>query len=218
MADDLTYTSTNPAGVANGTKQVTDEHASRGHMPVVKAGVSADGDASLVPADASGHYVQGSVAHDAADAGNPHKVGGKARTSDPGVVAANDRVDAQFDTIGRQVVAPYTLHENLVDGVTAAITGTTDTSVIAAQGAGVRIYITSLTITNSHATVPTVVELKDGSGGTVKHRAYAVAAGGGYVVPFPTPLRFTANTGVFAAAVTTGSNIYVSASGYKSGV
>lgn len=53
MADDLTYTSTDPAGVPDATKQVTDEHATRGHMPVVKVAVAADGDATLLPATAA---------------------------------------------------------------------------------------------------------------------------------------------------------------------
>lgn len=53
MADDVQYTSTNPAGVPDTTKQVTDEHAARGHMPVVKLAVSADGDATLLTATAA---------------------------------------------------------------------------------------------------------------------------------------------------------------------
>lgn len=57
MADDITYTSTNPAGVPNATKQVTDEHATRGHMPIVKLGYSADGVATLVTVDANGVLV-----------------------------------------------------------------------------------------------------------------------------------------------------------------
>lgn len=107
---------------------------------------------------------------------------------------------------------PYTVHANIVSGCTAAITGTSNTEVIAAQGTGNRIYITSLTITNSHATVGTVVEIKDNT--TVKHRSYAAPAGGGLTVTFPTPIRCSDNTAVNAANVTTGSNTYVSASGY----
>lgn len=57
MADDITYTSTSPAGPPNSTKQATDEHATRGHMPIVKLGYSADGDATHVPADADGVLV-----------------------------------------------------------------------------------------------------------------------------------------------------------------
>jgi len=57
LADDVTYTSTDPAGVPDGTKQATDEHATRGHMPIVKLGYSANGDATHVSADADGLLV-----------------------------------------------------------------------------------------------------------------------------------------------------------------
>lgn len=57
MADDITYTSTNPAGLPDTTKQATDEHATRGHMPIVKLALSADGSATLITADADGLLV-----------------------------------------------------------------------------------------------------------------------------------------------------------------
>jgi hypothetical protein len=218
VADDITYTSSSPAGPPDALKQVTDEHASRGHMPVVKIALSADGSATLLTADANGMYVQGSAAHDAVDAGNPHKVGVKARTADPTAVAASDRVDAYGDTLGRLVVAPYALHENLISGATPAVTDTTSTSVLAAAGAGVRNYVTQVTVTNSHATVGTVVTITDGSGGTVLHRGYAAPNGGGYSLSLNAPLRGSANTAIHAVCATTGSNVYVSASGYKAAV
>lgn len=43
----------------------------------------------------------GNVAHDAADSGNPLKIGGKAETTTPTAVADADRVDAFFDAYGR---------------------------------------------------------------------------------------------------------------------
>lgn len=76
-----------------------------------------------------------------------------------------------------------------------------------------RHYITSLTVVNAHATVATEVVIKDGS--TVIHRGYAAAAGGGYTITFPTPLRGTANTALNAACITTGSATHVSASGFS---
>ena len=388
MADDITYTDSSPAGVPNSTKQVTDEHVSRGHMPVVKLAYSADGDATQVPADASGLLVNlganndvtvtgtvtatlsatdnavldaiesdtttiagavsgtemqvdvvssalpsgaatsanqstvighldgvegllttidsdtsnlsvvgggteaaairvtiannstgvlsvddnggsltvdgtvaatqsgtwnvgsittlpsipagsnnigdvdiasgtvttvttltgGGVAHDSADSGNPHKVGGRARTSDVTAVANDDRIDQIHDSLGAQVVRPYALHENLVSGATSAITDTTSTSVIASAGASTRNYITSVLVTNSHATVGTTVTITDGSGGTALYRGYAAPVGGGFAVSFPTPLRGSAATAVHAVCGTTGSNVYVSASGYKAAV
>ena len=218
MADDITYTSASPAGPPDAIKQVTDEHVTRGHMPVFKLAISTDGSATLIPADANGLYVQGNVSHDAADAGNPQKIGAKARTADPTAVSASDRVDVYADTAGRLVVAPYSLHENLVSGAPAVISGTSSTEVIAAAGSGVRNYITSLSVMNADASVGTVVAITDGSGGTVLHRGYAAAAGGGYVVTFPSPLRGSANTAIHAICATTSSETYVSASGYKAAV
>lgn len=56
--------------------------------------------ASLLNAQA-----QGNAAHDAVDAGNPVKIGGKASAAAPADVSADgDRVDAWLDRAGRQVV------------------------------------------------------------------------------------------------------------------
>lgn len=48
--------------------------------------------------------VGGNTAHDAADAGNPVKIGGKAESTAPTAVADADRVDAFFDLAGRLVI------------------------------------------------------------------------------------------------------------------
>lgn len=78
--------------------------------------VSNDNDYANLLVDANGRlYVAGdtaTVAHDAADAGNPAKIGGKALSAIPSAVSANDRVNAYFDLYGRQVVALQTIsHE-----------------------------------------------------------------------------------------------------------
>jgi hypothetical protein len=49
--------------------------------------------------NADGTYSQGSIAHDAVDAGNPIKIGGRVSVT-PSNVAAGDRVDATFDQYG----------------------------------------------------------------------------------------------------------------------
>lgn len=56
MADDITYSGSGASVPAN-TKQATDEHATRGHMPIVKLGYSADGSATHVQADVDGVLV-----------------------------------------------------------------------------------------------------------------------------------------------------------------
>jgi hypothetical protein len=157
----------------------------------------------------------GNVAHDAADSGNPVKIGAVARTSDPTAVASGDRVNLIADKIGRLVIAPNAIPENATSGATSDITNTTSTSVIAAQGAGIKTYITSILVMNSHATVGTWVNITDGSGGTVLATGYAAPAGGGWTL-YPTPgIATTANTAVHAVCVTTGANVRVTVAGFK---
>lgn len=99
-----------------------------------------------------------------------------------------------------------------VSGTTGAtpLTDTTSTALIAAQGSGIKTILRSVVITNGHASVDTLVQILDGS--TVKFVVFAKAAGGGASVPVY--LVGTANTAWNAKAVTTGSSISVSISGY----
>lgn len=158
------------------------------------------------------------VAHDAADSGNPIKIGAKATNAEPAAVSATgDRTNLISDLVGKLIVLPYANPENFVSGaITSAMTGTTSTSLIAAPAAGLRNYITQITVSNAHATVGTDIVIQDGSGGTTIYTIPAAAVYGGAVVTFPTPLRQpTTATAIFCANVTTGSSTKVSASGYK---
>lgn len=160
----------------------------------------------------------GNVAHDAADAGNPHKVGARATNVDIAAVSAtNDRTDLVATLTGKLITHPWSNPENFVSGaITSAMTGTTSTSLIAAPASGLRNYITQITVSNSHATVGTDVIIQDGSGGTTLYTIPAAAVYGGAVLHFPVPLRQpTTATAIFCANVTTGSSIKVSASGFK---
>lgn len=168
-------------------------------------------------AASDGASVSGDVAHDAADAGEPIKVGGKALSAEITPVAANDRVNAAFDLVGKQIVLPYANPENFVSGaITTAMTSTTSTSLIAAPAAGLRNYITTIICSNAHATVGTDIIIQDGSGGTTLLTIPAAAVYGGAVVNLPVPLRQpTTATALFCANVTTGASTKVSAVGYK---
>jgi hypothetical protein len=160
--------------------------------------------------------MSGDVAHDAADSGNPIKVGARARSSEIAAVANNDRSDLITDLVGKLITLPYSNPENFVSGATSAMTGTTSTSLIAAPASGLRNYITQITVSNSHATVGTDVVIQDGSGGTVLYTIPAAAVYGGAAITFPTPLRQpTTATALYVANVTTGASVKVSASGYK---
>jgi hypothetical protein len=158
------------------------------------------------------HTVYGNVAHDIADTGNPVKVGGVARSTDPSVVASGDRTHFLTDLIGRLVVSPYSIPENTLSGVTSAITNTSDTAVIAAQGAGVRIYVTQMVVLNTSGTA-TLVNIKDGT--TTIYTVNAPATSGQIALTFPVPLRLAANNALNVACGTTAANVIVSASGYK---
>ena len=100
MADNLSVTA--GSGSTIGMDEVVD-----GTLGTVKVGFgkimdgTLDGTDKLKITTENAAQVAGDKAHDAADAGNPIKIGGKARSSAPTDVTANDRVDAYFDLKGR---------------------------------------------------------------------------------------------------------------------
>lgn len=102
-----------------------------------------------------------------------------------------------------------------VSGYTAAIIDLTATDIIVAPGVGLFNYITQILVTNSHATVGTLVTIQT-EDGTGLYAGYAAPAGGGFSVSFVVPIKMpVANKKLQAICGTTGANVYVSASGYK---
>lgn len=160
----------------------------------------------------------GGVAHDGVDSGNPVKIGFKASSSLAGatMVTSGDRVDAVAGVDGAQIVRPHCGLEDIVSGV-AAITDGSSTSVIAAQGAGVKTYITTVVVANTSATAVTV-DLRDGAAGTVKLTLPVPANTAGVVLPLPVPLPFSANTAVCADPSASASTVTVTLIGFKSKV
>lgn len=108
--------------------------------------------------------------------------------------------------------SPSASPSSYVSGKTASITGTSDTQVIPAPTGGLKLLINQILVTNGHASVGTYVNIKDGT--TILYTGYAAAAGGGFSLNFPTPLVVSGALNV--ANETTGSDVRVSASGYKS--
>lgn len=144
--------------------------------------------------DASGQTltVTGTVAHDAADSGSPMKVGGRATTalSALTLVADADRTNFAAGIDQVQITRPHTNLEDVVTG-NATNTDGTSTQCIAAQAAGIKTYLTTIILANSHATTNCTVDIKDGT--TVK-LSIPVPANGGAVVNLPVPLPGTAAT------------------------
>jgi hypothetical protein len=156
----------------------------------------------------------GGVAHGSTDSGNPVKVGGRAVAGLSGatLTSSGQRSDVVTDTAGSLLVRKTPL-EDIVTGVLTNTDGAS-TSVIAAQGAGVKTYVTDVVIANSSATNVTV-DLRDGTAGSVKW-TFPVPANGGVAHRFETPLPFSANTAVAADASAAATTITVSINGFKS--
>lgn len=155
----------------------------------------------------------GNVAHDAADSGNPIKIGGKARTTNPTAVADADRVDGTFDKIGRQVVTIGHVRE-LVAQNTITLANTSEATLLAAGGAGVYHDLTHLTITNSSASA-VVVYLRDATAGSIIDNI-AIAAGGGITKTYTRPWKqTTANSNWTAQLSGSVSSVYITVQAEK---
>lgn len=155
----------------------------------------------------------GSVAHDAVDSGNPVKIGAKsiATLSGTTLVSAADRTDAQSDLDGALIVRNNFALGDLVNG-NASNTDGSSTQVLAAGAAGVKHYITDVTITNTSAS-NIYVELKDNT--TVKW-TFPVPANGGVTHHFASPLAGTAATAWNFDPSAAATTVYCSVSGFKS--
>jgi hypothetical protein len=117
-------------------------------------------------------------------------------------------------TDGRLVTRLNSIPENEWQYAAASggITNTSDNVLIAAAGAGIKNYLTGLSVANASATATEVV-VKSGS--TVIWRSYVAANLPLKDIPFPTPLQSTANAALNVACITTGTQTYISAQGYK---
>lgn len=98
-----------------------------------------------------------------------------------------------------------------VSGYTASVTGTSDTTVIAAPGTGLYLYVTSFNVSNSHASSGTFINIKDG---TTTVRTLYIGPSQTVALTFPTPIKLTVNTALKFAAETGVTNIRASATGY----
>ena len=152
--------------------------------------------------------VVGSIAHDTGDSGNPVKIGGVGRTTNPTAVTNADRVNATFDDLGRQVVVLSNVRDLVDTAVNAsAITNTTETVIVAATASTFH-DVVAIVISNSSA-VATLVQIRDVAAGTVIMNIYSPAGSTvGVSLPHPIP-QATVNTDWTAQAVTTASSLFV---------
>ena len=158
--------------------------------------------------------VGGALSEGTAATTSPVLVGLEARTSSKTSVANASAVRPIATVDGRLVTRLNSIPENewQYAASSGGITNTSDVVLAGAQGANIKNYLTGLSIANANATATEVV-VKDGS--TVIWRMYLAANAPIQNIKFTTPLQSTANTALNVACITTGSQTYVNAQGYK---
>ncbi len=157
------------------------------------------------------------VAHDAVDAGNPDKLGAHAKSALSGLtlVSSDDRTDLFADLDGVLLSRPASLGDVVQERTTNTDGASTAfASGLAAPGAGVRLWVTQVTVCNSSATFCTV-DLRDGSAGSVLW-TLPVPATGGVVQQFNPPLKLTAATALAFDASGATTTLTISANAFKS--
>ena len=157
--------------------------------------------------------LNGQSAHDAVIAGNPVRLAGRALTAAYTAVATGDTADMITTVQGVQIVRQWQIPELEWSYAAASggIVNTSDVVLAAAAGAGLRRYITSMTLSNANATATEVV-LKDGS--TVIWRGQLPANAPMSEIVFSNPLKTSANAALNVACITTAAAVYVNAQGY----
>lgn len=125
--------------------------------------------------------VAGDVAAAATDSGNPVKIGGLAKTSNPTAVTDGQRVAAMFDKLGKQIVVGAIRDLKGVQKTT--ITSSTSETTIVTAVASTFLDLYGLVIANTSATACNVT-IKDATSGTTR-AILAVPAGEtrGFMMP-----------------------------------
>lgn len=179
MADDVTYTSTTPAGPPDGTKQATDQHVTRGHMPIVKLGLSADGSASLVQADSDGVLVNLGANNDVTVAGvataanqstantTLSAIDGHVDGIESSLTSIDGKIPASPATSGKQDTGNTSLSS--IDGKTPSLG-----QALAAASVPVVLPAAQLTTLTPPVAIPTQYEL---AGNTVHVKKYYTNSG-----------------------------------------
>lgn len=188
---------------------------------IIQMAVKDDGSGSgncVATSDPSTATVQGGAANGVATLGNPVQEGCVAVSSETPVLAG--QAASVICGLERKVIVlPYANKENMLRCAVAITVNTATTCTgMGAQGAALKIYITSLCITRNDAgttAISATLNAQDTS--ATNNIIYDIpnnGGGGGICPPLPTPLVVAANTAfqvTMSAATTT---VHVNATGY----
>lgn len=156
--------------------------------------------------------VGGLAANGATVAGNPVLGGCQAINAELTAVTNGQAVDCVADLVGRQIYMPFANKENFVTG-SVTVTTATNTSVIAAAGAGVKIYLTGFSCANTGSTA-SLVTFTSGSGGTAMWNSMNPAGSGTNVSIVP-PVATATNTALFLTTASASTSQVCSVTGFK---
>ncbi len=185
-----------------------------GNISIDDGGNSITVDGTITVNAGSGTFtIGGDVASGTNDSGNPVKNGAKAINTEATAVTNGQRVNLVADLVGKLITLPYANPENFFNVTSSGdISGTGLTLLKLGAGGSLRYYITAITTSNMHATVSTRIDILDGS--TIIWTGPGAAAGGGYTITLPVPLRGSANTSRNIQCATTGATVRGSVSGF----
>lgn len=155
--------------------------------------------------------VGGLAASGASVSGNPVLNGGRAQNAEQTAVTNGQAIDLASDLAGKLITMPFANKENFVSGTATATTGT-NTSLIAAQASGIKIYLTGFSCYNSGATTETLL-FTSGSAGTTIWATILPAGGGsnGQIIP---PVSTATATALFMTTGGSSSTMSCSVTGY----
>jgi hypothetical protein len=178
--------------------------------------VTAIGTLSKAPAVQQGLiYIGGGLSFEGGGANtNPIAIAAEARTSSKTGVANATLVRPIATIDGRLITRLNSIPQNewQYAAESGGITDTANVELVAAQGAGIKNYLTGLSVGNANATASEIV-IKDGA--TVIWRMYLAANAPIQSINFVTPLQSTANTKLNVACIMPGTRTYINAQGYK---
>lgn len=166
-----------------------------------------------IAAQSSTFAVEGESSNGAIQGGRPVSSGGLARATDLGLVDSGDAVRLMADLLGKLITLPYALPANHTDGL-ATLTTTGNVAVIAAPGAGIRNYITSVSGSNTNVTTDALVHIKNDT--TIFMSFFCAAGGGGFSHQMPVAKRLDDNVALNMALDGAVTDVRVSAQGYES--
>lgn len=180
----------------------------------------AEGSKTVVDITPSNDYTHDSLLTPSTTAG-PALVGRGTDGTNAAVSAVNNAVLLIATLLGKLITWPYAHPSktwNYAAPAGGLVTNAAPVQIKAAAGAGIRNYITSIQMANSHQTIGTEVGVREVGTGIVHWRMWAQFQGGGAGPAMPVNIRPAANVAleIFEVTTTAGAGVLFNCQGHES--